>query len=156
MSKIYVILVEYCMKLTLLSASKRSNYYKHVEKTYNFRIKLETGKLAIDWRWSLVHCTCPTKRKSCAASPLVTLKFSLWPSWVESVVIWLPCAVIRWECTSASLVSVLSCWSGGANLQRHCLSSLTGGVPCFPVDPVVPAFNVIVFPHWLAVYCPWC
>ena len=27
MSKIYVILVEYCMKLTLLSASKRSNYY---------------------------------------------------------------------------------------------------------------------------------
>jgi hypothetical protein len=32
MSKIYVILVEYCMKLTLLSASKGSNYYKHVEK----------------------------------------------------------------------------------------------------------------------------
>jgi hypothetical protein len=29
-SKIYVILVEYCMKLTLLSASKGSNYYKHV------------------------------------------------------------------------------------------------------------------------------
>jgi hypothetical protein len=32
--------------------------------------------------------------------------FPLWPSWVESVVIWLPC--VRWECTSASLVSVLS------------------------------------------------
>ena len=47
MSKIYVILVEYCMKLTLLSASKGSNYYKHVEKKYNFRIKSETGKSAI-------------------------------------------------------------------------------------------------------------
>ena len=47
MSKIYVILVEYCMKLTLLSVSKGSNYYKHVEKTYNFRIKSETGKSAI-------------------------------------------------------------------------------------------------------------
>ena len=47
MSKIYVILVEYCMKLTLLSASKGSNYYKHVKKTYNFRIKSETGKSAI-------------------------------------------------------------------------------------------------------------
>ena len=47
MSKIYVILVEYCMKLTLLSTSKGSNYYKHVEKTYNFRIKSETGKSAI-------------------------------------------------------------------------------------------------------------
>ena len=35
------------MKLTLLSASKGSNYYKHVEKTYNFRIKSETGKSAI-------------------------------------------------------------------------------------------------------------
>ena len=32
MSKIYVILVEYCMKLTLLFVSKGSNYYKHVEK----------------------------------------------------------------------------------------------------------------------------
>ena len=50
MSKIYVILVEYCMKLTLLSASKGSNYYKHVEKTYNFRIKSETGKSAIKVR----------------------------------------------------------------------------------------------------------
>ena len=51
MSKIYVIviLVEYCMKLTFLSASKGSNYYKHVEKTYNFRIKSETGKSAIDY-----------------------------------------------------------------------------------------------------------
>jgi hypothetical protein len=38
---------------------------------------LETGKSAIDWWWSLVHCTCPTRRKSCAASPLVTSKFSL-------------------------------------------------------------------------------
>ena len=47
MSNIYVILVEYCMKLTLLSASKGSNYYKHVERTYNFRIKSETGKSAI-------------------------------------------------------------------------------------------------------------
>ena len=47
MSKIYVILVEYCMKLTLLSASKGSNYYKHVEKPQNFRIKSETGKSAI-------------------------------------------------------------------------------------------------------------
>ena len=46
MSKIYVILVEYCMKLTLLSASKGSNYYKHVEKTYNFGINSETGKSA--------------------------------------------------------------------------------------------------------------
>jgi hypothetical protein len=46
MSKIYVVLVEYCMILTLLSASKGSNYYKHVEKTYNFRIKSETGKSA--------------------------------------------------------------------------------------------------------------
>jgi hypothetical protein len=46
MSKIYVILVAYCMKLTRLSASKGSNYYKHVEKTYNFRIKSETGKPA--------------------------------------------------------------------------------------------------------------
>ena len=44
MSKIYVILVEYCMKLT---ASKGSNYYKHVEKTYNFRIKSETVKSVI-------------------------------------------------------------------------------------------------------------
>jgi hypothetical protein len=44
-------------------------------------------------------------------------------------VIWLPCAVVRWECTSASLVSVLSCWSCGTNLQVHCLSSLTGGKP---------------------------
>jgi hypothetical protein len=44
MNKTYVILVEYCMKLTLLSASKGSNYYKYVEKTYNFRIKSETGK----------------------------------------------------------------------------------------------------------------
>ena len=47
MSKIYVILVEYCMKLTFVSASKGSNYYKHVEKTYNFRIKSESGKSAI-------------------------------------------------------------------------------------------------------------
>jgi hypothetical protein len=40
MSKIYVILVEYCMKLTPLSASKGSNYYKHVEK----RIILESSR----------------------------------------------------------------------------------------------------------------
>ena len=33
--------------MSLLSASKGSNYYKHVEKTYNFRIKSETGKSAI-------------------------------------------------------------------------------------------------------------
>jgi hypothetical protein len=46
MSKIYVILVEYCMKLTLVSASKGRNYYKNVEKTYNFIIKSETGKSA--------------------------------------------------------------------------------------------------------------
>ena len=45
MRKIYVILVEYCMKLTLLSAL---NYYKHVEKAYNFRINSGIGK------WSLV------------------------------------------------------------------------------------------------------
>ena len=31
--QIYIILVGQCMKLTLLSASKGSNYYKHVEKT---------------------------------------------------------------------------------------------------------------------------
>jgi hypothetical protein len=30
-----------------LSASKGNNYYKHVEKTYNFRIKSETDKSAI-------------------------------------------------------------------------------------------------------------
>ena len=35
------------MKLTLLSTSKGSNYYKHVEKMYNFRIKSETGKSTI-------------------------------------------------------------------------------------------------------------
>ena len=47
MSNINGILVAYCMKLTLLSASKGNNYYKHVEKTYNFRIKSETDKSAI-------------------------------------------------------------------------------------------------------------
>jgi hypothetical protein len=41
MSKIYVILVEYCMKLTLLYASKGSNYYKHVGKK---RIILESSR----------------------------------------------------------------------------------------------------------------
>jgi hypothetical protein len=46
MSKIYVILVEYCMQLTLLSASKGSNYYKHVETSYNFIIKSKTAKSA--------------------------------------------------------------------------------------------------------------
>ena len=46
MSKIYVILVEYCMQLTLVSASKGRNYYKNVEKTHNFIIKSETGKSA--------------------------------------------------------------------------------------------------------------
>ena len=44
MRKIYVILVEYCMKLTLLSTLKGNNYYKHVEKAYNFRIKSRIGK----------------------------------------------------------------------------------------------------------------
>jgi hypothetical protein len=42
----FVILVEYCMKLTLLSASKGSNYYRHVETAYNFIIKSETAKSA--------------------------------------------------------------------------------------------------------------
>jgi hypothetical protein len=27
----------------------------------------------IDWRWSLLHCTCPTRRKSCAAAPWFSL-----------------------------------------------------------------------------------
>jgi hypothetical protein len=45
MRKIYVILVEYCMKLTILSTL---NYYKHVERAYNFRINSGIGK------WSLV------------------------------------------------------------------------------------------------------
>ena len=49
MRKIYVILVEYCMKLTLLSALKGDNYYKHVEKAYNFRIKSGIGK------WYIAH-----------------------------------------------------------------------------------------------------
>ena len=53
-SKIYVILVEYCMKLTFVSASKGSNYYKHVEKTYYFRIKSESGKSAIVYEH--LHC----------------------------------------------------------------------------------------------------
>jgi hypothetical protein len=30
-----------------LSTSKGNNYYEHVEKTYNFTIKSETGKSAI-------------------------------------------------------------------------------------------------------------
>jgi hypothetical protein len=30
-----------------LSTSKGSNYYEHVEKTYDFRIKSETGKSTI-------------------------------------------------------------------------------------------------------------
>ena len=44
MRKIYVILVEYCMKLTLLTTLKGDNYYKHVERAYNFRVKLGIGK----------------------------------------------------------------------------------------------------------------
>jgi len=47
MRKIYVILVEYCMKLTLLSAWKGDNYYKNVEKAYNFRMKSGIGKCYI-------------------------------------------------------------------------------------------------------------
>jgi len=48
MRKIYVILVEYCIKLTLLSTLKGSNYYKHVENAYNFRVKSGIGKWTID------------------------------------------------------------------------------------------------------------
>jgi len=47
MRKIYVILVELCMKWTLLSGLKGSNYYKNVEKVHNFRIKSVTGKTSI-------------------------------------------------------------------------------------------------------------
>ena len=54
MSKIYVILVEYCMKLTLLSALKVKNYYKHVVKSYNFSIKSGIGKWYIPYE-ILVH-----------------------------------------------------------------------------------------------------
>ena len=42
------------MKLTFVSASKGSNYYKHVEKTYYFRIKSESGKSAIVYEH--LHC----------------------------------------------------------------------------------------------------
>ena len=46
MRKIDFILVELCMKLTLLSGLKGSTYmyYKYVEKAYNFRIMSETSK----------------------------------------------------------------------------------------------------------------
>jgi hypothetical protein len=47
MRKIYDILIEHCMKWTLLSALKGSNYYTQVEMAYNFRMKLETGKSSI-------------------------------------------------------------------------------------------------------------
>jgi hypothetical protein len=39
--------VEHCMKYTLLSGLKGSNY-KSMEKVYNFRIKSGTDKLSID------------------------------------------------------------------------------------------------------------
>ena len=47
MRKIYVILIELCMKLILLSGLKGSNYYKNMEKAYYFRIKSGTGKSSI-------------------------------------------------------------------------------------------------------------
>ena len=43
MRKIYFILVEHCMKLTLLSGLIENNYYKNVERAYNFRIQSKTG-----------------------------------------------------------------------------------------------------------------
>jgi hypothetical protein len=41
--KIYFILVEHCMKLTLLSGLDENNYYKIVKRAYNFRIQSKTG-----------------------------------------------------------------------------------------------------------------
>ena len=43
MRKIYFILVEHCMKLRLLSGLIENNYYKNVERAYNFRIQSKTG-----------------------------------------------------------------------------------------------------------------
>ena len=45
----YAILVQQCMKWTRsrLPVLKGSKYYKNVEKTYNFRIKSETGKWSV-------------------------------------------------------------------------------------------------------------
>ena len=45
--KIYVIVVEFCKEWTLLSTLKGSNYYKHVENAYNFRVKPGIGKWSI-------------------------------------------------------------------------------------------------------------
>jgi hypothetical protein len=60
------------MKLTLLSASKGSNYYKHVEKTYNFRIKSETGKSAKnnlhDWEEQVYNHMINRVGKMCVAA----------------------------------------------------------------------------------------
>jgi len=56
MRKIYVILVEYCMQLTLLSALKGNNY-THVEKAYNFRIKSGIGK------WYIVGSFAEIRKK---------------------------------------------------------------------------------------------
>ena len=37
------------MKSTLFSTLKENNYYKHVEKAYNFRIKSGIGKWDIEF-----------------------------------------------------------------------------------------------------------
>ena len=47
MRTIYVIFVKHCMKWRLLSVFKGSNYYRSVEKSYNFRIKSGTGNSSI-------------------------------------------------------------------------------------------------------------
>ena len=68
MRKIYVILVEYRMKLTLLFSLKGSNYYKHVEKAYNFRIKSGIGKWNIGNKFS-DHFTMNVITLICLALP---------------------------------------------------------------------------------------
>jgi hypothetical protein len=45
--KIYVILVEHCMDLILLSSLRGSSYYKNVENVYNFKCKPGTAESSI-------------------------------------------------------------------------------------------------------------
>ena len=85
MRKIDVILVEHYMKWTLLSGLKVGNHYKIMEKSFNFRNKLETGKWSIQYTHSafkhillvfLEKMLREKTKKSCCV--LINIKSFVW------------------------------------------------------------------------------
>ena len=62
MRKLYVILVEHCMKWIRLFGLKGSNYYKNVENAYNFIIKSKTDRL-MRFSWHVLRFTISNNNK---------------------------------------------------------------------------------------------